>query len=41
LLEAACAALADPAARDQIPPEVRERLRLALRNVGAHLKADG
>jgi SNF2 family DNA or RNA helicase len=37
LLEAACAALADPAGRDQLPADVRDRMRAALRAVAPHL----
>ncbi|MBA4065568.1 MAG: hypothetical protein C0501_18010 [Isosphaera sp.] len=40
LLEAACAALAQPAGPDQLPPEVRDRMRAALRGVAARLGPD-
>jgi hypothetical protein len=40
LLEAACAALARPAGQDQLPPEVRDRMRAVLRGVAAHLGPD-
>jgi hypothetical protein len=37
LLEAACAAVADPAGASQIPPELRDRIRTALRGIASHL----
>ena len=40
LVEAACAALADPAARGQIPTEVREQLRAALGKLAGRLGSD-
>jgi hypothetical protein len=40
LLEATCAALSDPATQDQIPPEIRDRLRAALRRIASQLDAD-
>ena len=42
LLEAACATLSDPAASEQIPPEIRERLRTIVRGIAARLSgSDG
>jgi superfamily II DNA/RNA helicase len=40
LLEAACAALADPAALAQLPPELREKLRAAATGIAARLDSD-
>lgn len=40
LLEAAGAALADPAAREQLSPEIRDRLRIALRGIAKNFPAD-
>jgi hypothetical protein len=40
LLEAACAALTDPATRQQIPPEIRERLRTVLRGITSQIGPD-
>jgi SNF2 family DNA or RNA helicase len=37
IVEGACAVLADPAARGQLPPDVRERLRAAVRAVSDNL----
>jgi SNF2 family DNA or RNA helicase len=34
IVEGACALLSDPAARDRLPPELRERLAAALRAIG-------
>jgi SNF2 family DNA or RNA helicase len=40
IVEGACAVLADPAAGPQIPPEIRVRLRAALRSVAGALGPD-
>ncbi|HSQ54979.1 MAG TPA: DEAD/DEAH box helicase, partial [Gemmata sp.] len=40
LVETACATLADPVLSEQIPPELRDRLRVALRRVASHISAD-
>jgi SNF2 family DNA or RNA helicase len=40
LLEATCATLADPTAREQVPPEIRDRLQTILRGLAAHLASD-
>ncbi len=37
LLEAACATLADPTRREQLPPDIRARLRASLRGIATHL----
>ncbi len=36
IVEGACALLADPEARDRLPPDLRARLAAALRAIGAH-----
>jgi superfamily II DNA/RNA helicase len=40
LLEAACAALAEPHTAAQLPPEMREKLRSAARNLSSRLDGD-
>jgi superfamily II DNA/RNA helicase len=40
LLEAACATLADPVARDMLPPDIRERLSTILRKFVLQLPAE-
>ena len=41
LLEAACATLSDPSGREQIPSEIRERLRAAARGIASRLSGEG
>jgi hypothetical protein len=38
-VEGACAVLADPGVRAQLPPDVRERLLAAVRAITADLKS--
>ena len=40
IVEGACAVIADPAAGGSVPPEIRDRLRAALRSVAAILDAN-
>src|SRR5262249_25651968 len=40
LLEATCAALSEPSGSQQIPVEIRDRIRAALRSIASKLGAD-